>query len=85
MLCQERNLFFTCYVKRETCFLHGMSREKHVFHMLYQERNMFCACCIREKQSFAVTTRERKPFEEDGKEYHFLTREEMEEEIISQR
>ena len=39
----------------------------------------------REKQSFAVTTRERKPFEEDGKEYHFLTREEMEEEIISQR
>ena len=46
---------------------------------------MFCACCIREKQSFAVTTRERKPFEEDGKEYHFLTREEMEEEIISQR
>ena len=56
-----------------------------VFHMLYQERNMFCACCIREKLSFAVTTRERKPFEEDGKEYHFLTREEMEEEIISQR
>ncbi|KAK7111428.1 MAGUK p55 subfamily member 7-like [Littorina saxatilis] len=31
------------------------------------------------------TTRERKPFEEDGKEYHFLTREEMEEQIISQR
>ncbi|KAK7507133.1 hypothetical protein BaRGS_00001068 [Batillaria attramentaria] len=31
------------------------------------------------------TTRERKPFEEDGKEYHFLTREEMEEQIIAQR
>ncbi|KAL8616883.1 hypothetical protein ACOMHN_041802 [Nucella lapillus] len=31
------------------------------------------------------TTRERKPFEEEGKEYHFLTREEMEEQIIGQR
>lgn len=38
-----------------------------------------------DKKSFADTTRERRPFEEDGKEYHFLTREEMEEEIIKQR
>ena len=75
MLCQERNIFF----------LHVMSREKPVFFTWYVKRERFCACCIREKQSFAVTTRERKPFEEDGKEYHFLTREEMEEEIISQR
>jgi guanylate kinase len=31
------------------------------------------------------TTRERKPYEEDGKEYHFLSREEMEEQILAQR